>query len=41
MYTGPAFVAAGYRSENISVDEDSVVADITFSGMFVEAGFGF
>lgn len=35
------FIAGGYRQEKVEVDESSLVADITFKGPFVEAGFEF
>lgn len=38
---GPLFVAAGYRYEEVEVDEDDIKADITFSGPFAEVGFSF
>jgi len=38
---GPAFVAAGYRHDNISVDEDDAVLDFTIQGPFAEVGLKF
>ena len=38
---GPVFVAGGYRYQTLKVDEDDIVADLTFEGPFVEAGFEF
>lgn len=38
---GPVFVAGGYRSDKIEIDEDDVLADIEFSGPFVELGINF
>ena len=35
------FIAGGYRQEKVEVDESSLLADITFKGPFVEAGFEF
>lgn len=38
---GPLFVAAGYRHEEVTVDEDDFDVDITFAGPFAEVGFSF
>ncbi|RJP79110.1 MAG: TIGR04219 family outer membrane beta-barrel protein [Desulfobacteraceae bacterium] len=38
---GPAFVAGGYRYDAIEIDEDDVLADVSFSGPFLEAGLSF
>jgi outer membrane protein len=38
---GPIFIAAGYRYEKITIDEDDVKAGIVFEGPFAEAGFQF
>ena len=38
---GPAFIAGGYRYDSIEIDEEDVVADISFSGPFLEAGLSF
>ncbi|WP_300667300.1 TIGR04219 family outer membrane beta-barrel protein [Desulfoluna sp.] len=38
---GPLFVAAGYRHEEVAVDEDDFDVDITFAGPFAEVGFSF
>lgn len=38
---GPLFVAAGYRHEEVVVDEDDFDLDITFAGPFAEVGFSF
>ncbi len=35
------FIAGGYRHEDIKIDHDDIMASITFSGPFVEAGFEF
>jgi outer membrane protein len=35
------FIAGGYRHEDIEIDHDDVMASITFSGPFVEAGLEF
>jgi outer membrane protein len=42
MPWGPLFAAAGYRSEDLTVNQGGVtIKDIKFSGPFVEAGFSF
>ncbi|MEE8480755.1 MAG: TIGR04219 family outer membrane beta-barrel protein [Desulfobacterales bacterium] len=38
---GPLFAAGGYRYDRIKLDTEDVEADITLSGLFVEAGFAF
>lgn len=38
---GPVFIAAGYRHQDVKVDEEGVVAEMTFGGPFVEAGVEF
>jgi len=38
---GPLFVAAGYRHEEVVIDEDDIEADITFAGPFAEVGVSF
>ena len=38
---GPLFAAGGYRYEKLKLDEEDVVADVEFSGPFLEAGFSF
>lgn len=38
---GPAFIAGGYRYENIIFDEEDIKADTCFMGPFLEAGFEF
>ncbi|TES89923.1 MAG: TIGR04219 family outer membrane beta-barrel protein [Desulfobacteraceae bacterium] len=38
---GPLFAAGGYRYDRIKLDSEDVEADITLSGLFVEAGFAF
>lgn len=38
---GPAFIAAGYRYEDVKVDKSDVKANLTFSGPFVEVGVEF
>lgn len=35
------FIGAGYRSESVKIDASDVLADIKFSGPFVEAGLSF
>lgn len=38
---GPAFIAAGYRYEDIKIDEKDVKANLRFAGPFAEAGIEF
>jgi outer membrane protein len=38
---GPSYLAAGYRYDDISVDEDDIDIDASFGGPFVEAGLKF
>ncbi|SCX79106.1 TIGR04219 family outer membrane beta-barrel protein [Desulfoluna spongiiphila] len=38
---GPLFIAAGYRHEEVEVDEDDFDVDLTFAGPFAEVGFSF
>ena len=38
---GPLFVAGGYRYDKVEIDEEDVLADVEFSGPFIEAGFSF
>lgn len=38
---GPLFIGAGYRSEQMKIDQSGVKADVKFSGPFVEAGLSF
>lgn len=38
---GPAFIAAGYRHEDVKIDSKDVKANLKFSGPFVEAGVKF
>lgn len=38
---GPLFAAGGYRYDKLKLDEEDVVADVEFSGPFLEAGFSF
>ena len=38
---GPAFIAAGYRYEDISIDTEDVIASLRFGGPFAEAGVEF
>ncbi|MCA1765513.1 MAG: TIGR04219 family outer membrane beta-barrel protein [Desulfobulbaceae bacterium] len=40
-FVGPAFATAGWRYEDLSIDEDDIRADVTVSGPFVEAGLEF
>ncbi len=41
MPFGPLFISAGYRSEQIKIDESDVKADANFKGPFIEAGVSF
>ncbi len=41
QWKGPLFVSCGYRYDKVDVDEDDVVADVDFSGPFVEVGLSF
>jgi outer membrane protein len=38
---GPLFAAGGYRYEKLKLDEEDVLADVEFSGPFLEVGFSF
>ena len=38
---GPFFVTAGYRHEEVAVDEDDIDMDVEFAGPFVEVGLSF
>lgn len=38
---GPAFIGAGYRVEDLKIDEKDVNANIRFGGPFVEIGIEF
>ncbi len=38
---GPAFIAGGYRYQDIKVDDNDVIADIKIGGPFFEAGLEF
>lgn len=40
-FTGPVFVTGGYRWDKIEIDEDDVLADLEFSGPFIELGVTF
>ncbi|MFO7605902.1 MAG: TIGR04219 family outer membrane beta-barrel protein [Desulfurivibrionaceae bacterium] len=40
-FAGPAFATAGWRYEDLAIDEDDIRADVTVSGPFVEAGLEF
>ncbi len=40
-FVGPAFATAGWRYEDLAIDEDDIRADVTVSGPFVEAGLEF
>jgi outer membrane protein len=40
-FTGPVFVAGGYRYDKLEIDLDDVEADIEFSGPFIEMGLQF
>jgi outer membrane protein len=37
----PLFLAGGYRYDDIKIDEEGVLVDVSFSGPFIEAGFAF
>ena len=41
QFAGPVFAAAGYRYDTLEIDEEDVVADVDFSGPFVELGLIF
>lgn len=41
QWAGPFFISCGYRYDKIDVDEDELVADVDFSGPFVEVGLSF
>lgn len=38
---GPLFIGAGYRAEQVKIDQSDVKADVKFNGPFVEAGLSF
>jgi outer membrane protein len=38
---GPLFIAAGWRLQDVDIEEDDVRADVSFSGPFVEVGAEF
>lgn len=40
-FTGPLFIAAGYRFEDIDIDEEEIRAEMEFGGPFVEVGAKF
>lgn len=40
-FPGPVFVAGGYRFDKLEIDVDDVIADIEFSGPFMELGIKF
>jgi hypothetical protein len=40
-FTGPVFISAGYRLEELEIDDVGILADLEFSGPFAEAGFQF
>lgn len=40
-FAGVAFAAAGWRHEDLEIDEKDIVADVKISGPFVEGGFQF
>ena len=40
-FTGPVFLSAGYRLEEIDIDDSGILADVEFSGPFAEAGLDF
>lgn len=40
-FFGPLFAAGGYRYDKFEIDEEDVIADVDFSGPFLEMGFKF
>lgn len=40
-FFGPAFIGAGYRYEDIKVDQEDVIGNLRFIGPFAEAGVEF
>lgn len=40
-FTGPVFIAGGYRYDMIEIDEEDVIAEVDFSGPFIEFGLEF
>ena len=38
---GPAFIAGGYRHDEIDIDEDDILLEARFSGPFLEVGLAF
>lgn len=40
-FLGLAFIGAGYRYEDLKIDHDDVIANLSFSGPFAEAGVDF
>jgi outer membrane protein len=40
-FTGPVFLSAGYRIEQLEIDDSGILADLEFSGPFAEAGLDF
>ncbi len=40
-FLGPAFLSAGYRYEDIALDQNDIVANVKFGGPFLEAGVDF
>lgn len=40
-FPGPLFISAGYRVEDIDIDEDGTRVDVEFSGPFAEVGMKF
>jgi outer membrane protein len=40
-FAGVAFAAAGWRHEDLSIDEKDIKADVTISGPFIEGGLQF
>ncbi len=38
---GPLFISAGYRAEEVKIDQSDVKANVKFSGPFAEAGISF
>lgn len=40
-FVGPLFITAGYRFEDINIDEKDIQAEVEFSGPFAEVGMKF
>ena len=41
QFAGPVFIAGGYRVDTLTIDQDDVDMDLSFSGPFLEAGLKF